>query len=273
MTTATTTTLFEQYDAQLQGRNRESRKVGNNTYLKRRGDDTIAVRLHDTDVVTYHRNGDIVLDTGGWMTVTTKDRINSFIPYGEYDATHCHLERGTCPGQYETVNGLTHYHGAWFGPKGQVHQTAGRWTVGWHERVYAYADRMILHADGTVSGAPDETEVRARDAEVKRIKADIKRFVAGITPERIVTAFENSLGDCFLCRFGSADDHLAEHVREDYFHASLAHLALTKKNRGNPDFCMQMIYSAAQRGQIDSMLTRDLSSLLKKALITDMVTR
>lgn len=58
---------------------RASRKIANNTYLQRR-DDAIAVMLHETDVVTYERNGDIVLATGGWLTTVTKERINRFAP-------------------------------------------------------------------------------------------------------------------------------------------------------------------------------------------------
>lgn len=59
----------------LTGRCKDSRKVGNNTYLLRRGTD-IALRLHTTDVVTMHDDGTVTLDSDGWLTVTTKDRMN-----------------------------------------------------------------------------------------------------------------------------------------------------------------------------------------------------
>jgi hypothetical protein len=55
---------------------RQSRKVGNNTYLERLSDDTIGLRLHSTYVVKFHANGNVTLDSGGWLTVTTKDRMN-----------------------------------------------------------------------------------------------------------------------------------------------------------------------------------------------------
>ena len=76
--------LSRQYadlDAKLTGRCSQSRKVANNTYLQRRGDD-IAVRLHNTDVVTFHADGTATLSTGGWFTVTTKARINDYLPGG-----------------------------------------------------------------------------------------------------------------------------------------------------------------------------------------------
>ena len=57
---------------------RESKKLLNNTYLVRSGK-KIAVRLHNTDVVTFTPKT-ITLNSGGWLTVTTKDRMNKYLP-------------------------------------------------------------------------------------------------------------------------------------------------------------------------------------------------
>ena len=38
--------------------------------------------LHKTAVVTVHPDSSMTLDTGGWETNTTKDRINAFLPGG-----------------------------------------------------------------------------------------------------------------------------------------------------------------------------------------------
>lgn len=54
-------------------------KLGNNTYLVR-DDDDLSVRLHETNVVTYHADGSITLRTGGWFSRTTKDRMNTHLP-------------------------------------------------------------------------------------------------------------------------------------------------------------------------------------------------
>lgn len=72
-------TQYAQADKLLTGRNHESRKVGNNTYLQRRGDD-IAVMLHATDIVTFHPDGTFTLNTGGWHTPTTLDRLREWAP-------------------------------------------------------------------------------------------------------------------------------------------------------------------------------------------------
>ena len=65
-----------------------SLKVGNNTYLTRVVRGIIALRLHDTEVVKWYSWSDKRLDfirmlnSGGWRTVTTKDRINKCLPTG-----------------------------------------------------------------------------------------------------------------------------------------------------------------------------------------------
>lgn len=63
--------------------NREERNAGNNTTLHRLDNGDIAVRLHYTDVVIYHspdseHANTVTLNSGGWQTVTTKERMNRF---------------------------------------------------------------------------------------------------------------------------------------------------------------------------------------------------
>lgn len=54
---------------------KDSRKLGSNKVIKREKNGDIHVRLHDTNVVTAHPNGDYTLNTGGWHTPTTKRTI------------------------------------------------------------------------------------------------------------------------------------------------------------------------------------------------------
>lgn len=89
------------------------RKLANNTYLVADGD-AFAVRLHWTNVVTFHPNGSIVLDTGGWQTSTTRDRIRA-----------CGIP---------------------------INCTGGIVSVTWKGRDYAYRDGMVLGPRGRVMG-------------------------------------------------------------------------------------------------------------------------
>ena len=72
---------FEQAVAVLKGR--VSMRLGNNTYLEVSDADPlrsfIGVRLHSTYIVKFWPDGSVTLHTGGYYTVTTKERINQFI--------------------------------------------------------------------------------------------------------------------------------------------------------------------------------------------------
>lgn len=40
------------------------------------------IRLHQTDILTFKKRGGFVIDTGGWNTHTTRNRLNAFLPAG-----------------------------------------------------------------------------------------------------------------------------------------------------------------------------------------------
>lgn len=60
------------------GRDKRTRLIANNTHAVIRGSNEIAIRLHNTDVVSIHRDGTLTLSSGGWGTRTTLDRISRF---------------------------------------------------------------------------------------------------------------------------------------------------------------------------------------------------
>jgi len=228
---------YEEANTQLTGRCAQRRKVANNTWLERRGGD-IAVRLHDTDVVTYHDDGAITLDTGRWFTVTTKDRMNTFSPFqvwsekGEWFAEH--------PG----------YHAP-----GAIVKAPFRDGMTW----------LGDHWDGI----PTPDEVADERARRKKMRADIKAFIDSITPDEIVKRFNNPQGDCWGCMMFGTDDCLADHVDEHYFHLSLARRAVTDRGYVNPDVILSMILYDAERRNV---VSRDLTDALRKFLVKRLIT-
>ena len=59
----------------------KTRKLAHNTHVVRRSEDKIAVRYHDTDIVTYRRDSErIELYANGWVTRTTSERIHRLTP-------------------------------------------------------------------------------------------------------------------------------------------------------------------------------------------------
>lgn len=75
----------------------KSRMAGKNTLDYETTDGARVIRLHETDILTFHPNGGITINTGGFNTVTTRARVNEFLPAGK--------------GGVFTSKGVIHYHG------------------------------------------------------------------------------------------------------------------------------------------------------------------
>jgi hypothetical protein len=135
-------TPWTYYDVVERLGKRDRRKLENNTYLLNYGD-YIGVRLHQTDVVHYYPDGRIVLNSGGWRTMTTKDRISKFSPV-------------------------------------VLHSQSGNWFFNHNDSTYRFVDGVTLCPDGTVSGAGEITSTL--DKQLKRAVKDYADFVAARTP-------------------------------------------------------------------------------------------
>ena len=57
--------------------------------IERREDDSIVCKLYDTDVVTFHKDGRIGLNTGGWNTQSTVKFATAVLEYGLSVVMHC----------------------------------------------------------------------------------------------------------------------------------------------------------------------------------------
>lgn len=205
------------------GKTLERRKLANHTYAIRKSESEIAVRLHDTDIVTFVKGKGVRLNSGGWRTMTTRQRINNYLP----------------PGTRLEVN-----RGVWSIVRMTKHMEEG----GGHHFSYPVADKW-LYEDGIMlrySGAPVNRKSQARiEREVK--EATRLRKMARDYALRYVNAVEAGevplpgAGDCWHCLMktqdgvamgdlGSRSDHIESHIEEDYFVPSLAVNALLEKN-------------------------------------------
>ncbi len=57
---------------------KQERPLARNTRVRREGDD-IVVQLHSTDIAFLKSDGAVTLNSGGWQTPTTKERLNLFL--------------------------------------------------------------------------------------------------------------------------------------------------------------------------------------------------
>lgn len=183
--------------AKLTGRNSQRRKVGNNTYLERRNVNTIALRLHNTDILTYIQDGTVVLNTDGrWRTVTTKARMNEFMPYGI---------------------SIAQRKGQWF---------VERYAEGW-KTLCLFEDGMVIHPDGTVTGGSSLDDIKDAAKLRRKVAAYAKAYVKALRAGDVPAPSGGDCWDCLLtdtatgkAAFGGKD-HILSHIEEKYYVPSL----------------------------------------------------
>ena len=246
-------TRYAELDARLTGRCAQSRKVANNTYLERRGDD-IAVRLHATDVVTFHADGTATLNTGGWLTVTTKARMNEWLPGG--------ISLDSVKGRwYLSYPGHAEY---------DADGTYLRWAPSERKSI-AYADGITLDLEtlDVVDGQAAAEAVKLEDSANAAMRKAVAAYVRKTTPEAIVKAFTHVGGDCMLCTGvipADDGDHLRLHIEEQYVMYSLTLAAVRERGFTYPDVIMSMIYNSAQRGEVDRLYKDSVRKYLRRHL-------
>lgn len=185
---------YKQLNAALSGRNSQRRKLANHTYAERQGE-SIAIKLHQTDVVTFHNDGRIVLNSGGFRTSTTKARINSFAPV-------------------------------------RLWQHKGEWTFTTEgsPRSHLFADGCVVYPNGTVGHCAKPSETQERQAKRKAILKFAKLCAdsvplphpgAGDCFYCMKTTEGDTLGEATRnC------SHLESHMEEGYVVPSLVYRAL-----------------------------------------------
>jgi hypothetical protein len=213
---------------------REGKPLCNNTRLMHRyidhgrgpENEAYAVKLHATDVVTLYPDGSFKLDTGRWWTMTTKDRINRYMPMGNIAS-----ERGV-----------------WYYELGRryvedVPQVLDKWGYPKHHTEYQhrslYYDGMVIGADG-IPVAPrysDEAIITKLDRAIARYKKD---FLAEVKATVAATGElpQVSPRDCWGCLMvteeGENDvitgvEHYFDHFAEGYYPAALFQIAFNDR--------------------------------------------
>jgi len=219
---------YTELNDSLQGRNKDSRKVANNTYLQRRGGD-IALKLHSTDIITWKSDNSIIVDTGGWQTPTTKDRLNNYLPAG------CRLY------QKDYI---------WF------------WDDG-----TPFTDGDVIKRGKIFSSSEPDT-VKEKQKLKKRIKGYAKDFAKAL-PVAEPSGGDCWYCYFTINRDGNdtdiaSTDHLTEHIREKYYVPSLLYKAM--KQFGCTDFVMAMAFGQMDGGGMMDVARRQAESAVKRYL-------
>lgn len=211
------------------------KKFANNTYLERRDEGTIALVLHTTDVVTFHRHSPyrtslvadipaVTLNTGGWLTVTTKDRINSVL-----ESLRVESNKGT----WEVRNWRT---------QDIVRYTDGITFESPLPGIWQPVERTLL---------PGEDQAR-QDRHNTSTRRLVNRYITGLTDERLKAAlsYGQNPDTCVMCRPQSYEpiipgsdrmrvitigdafqdtQHLLEHMAEGEYPFQLLYAAVAER--------------------------------------------
>lgn len=208
-------------EEKLQGRNRNGRKIANNTYAERRGD-AIAIRLHSTDILTFNPDGSVVANSGGWRTVTTKARLNEYLPFG-------------------------------YG----IYQNRGNWywsQAGTINQIRFYSDGDSINADGKLNAQAKPADESNALKFRKRVNAYAK-----LCADALPLSGPNG-GDCWHCHMVTTDGetlgdasrdtaHIESHMKEKYVVPSLVFHAMKEKG-----WSTEKIPFAAAFGHCNSFL-------------------
>jgi hypothetical protein len=176
----------------LTGRNAVSRKLANNTKLVRIDPETIAVRLHETNVVKYHSDGRIVFDSGGYRTVTTKARMGEYSP-------------------------------------AQVSQSKGVWSICMDGKPATYADGIVWNGKAWDGEGEDPKELAKL---VKRIKTFVDAYMLAFEAGDIAAPNNGDCWGCLMVSKDGkgimGNEHLVSHMEENYFVPSLLARAIDR---------------------------------------------
>jgi hypothetical protein len=164
---------------------KQRKKLANHTYAERRDGGAIAIKLHDTDILTF-KPREVAVTSGGWKRSTTKARINEFLPGG-----------------FQIYQG----NGIWVWSGTMPHQTNGDYMFNDGDKLYVGKGNVwkIKFADGMSF------------VEAKKLRKEINDYaklcVAAIPMPK------PSMADCWHCCMKSTDgksmggtDHLRSHM-------------------------------------------------------------
>lgn len=210
------------------GRDKRSRPIENNTRVESRYD-AFAVRLHGTDVATYRPDGWVILNTGGWHTVTTFDRLNRYAPAPWRVASD--------------------------GKGGRMLYRSGR-------AITPFVDGLSVHESGAVgmngaallTAADVDAIAEAADAAAV-IRADkraalLLRQHPAVNAPRAHRGYDQRAYDCGRCQAESEAERIAERARLTAEHAAMLSTLARNPDAGAP-------WSEAEYAAAGSHVRRD----------------
>lgn len=170
------------------GRNKVSRAIANNTRARvTNGGQDVAITLHNTDIIVFNGDGTLTLNSGGWQTVTTKERLNRY-----------------------TQAGITQKAGIWYMRDGSL-----------------FYDGVTIRPDGTPLKPRQTAKYEKQVAKIKKqAKQYARDYVEALKAGKVDYPSGGDCWAC-LMRGPKGQEafpgsgHIQDHIKERYFVPSL----------------------------------------------------
>jgi hypothetical protein len=199
--------------------NRVHKKLANNTYARLEGNNVI-VKLHDTDIITFTPRK-AILNTDGWNTVTTKDRLNRFSPVF-----------------------IIQHKSIWY-----IQQGENDWYSNYENKPIFY-DGIEVKYNGEVFKKCLKYGDK-RKKEVLKLKKLVSKYINAMQAHIAKNGIPlPDSGDCWDCCLKtesgqtmgeiSNSNHLMLHLKEKYIHGSLIWNALLARGYDHPEYIIHM---------------------------------
>lgn len=196
-------------------------------------DGSTSYRLHKTNVVTINKDGSIVLNSGGWQTATTKDRINTFSPF-------------------------------------TISQSKSIWSVRTSKGSFDFFDNITFDSSGNCLNeiTIDKNEIETVKKKIKKFVSQLSKDNLPIPDSGdcwdclLHTKEGLSMGD-----INGSNSHLESHIEENYLHGSLLVNAMHEKGFTNEQIKIHYSYRFADT------FKRALTAYLQKRLIKNIAVK
>lgn len=189
------------------------KKIANHTYVVQVGE-SYAIRLHNTNIVTFHMDGSIVLFSGGYRTATTKERMNTALA-----ANRIHIS-----------------------------QKNGLWYVESGDTQALFTEHFTIKG-----GVIPQSNAAAIEAAKKKIDKLVSVYIKGFIQHIVENNIEQpDSGDCWDCLLKDAANperpdpmgvyHYLSHFEEKYYVPTLFFNAVKERHYCNPAVVMDVMY-------------------------------
>lgn len=207
----------------------------------------VGVKLHNTVVVKYYKDGSVQFNSDGWRTVTTRDRMNQYAPHTKWNEETKKYDDGLRIQVYteKRIMYLVTSIGSgsmWNNPNAKKYIYEDNMTV--------YPDGRVINQDGDSIVPDDKDREKAARKELNQIKRYVGKFISKFINQEIGNP---GPGDCWYCMSHIPNSgippidtitpdgikpgfdethHIKSHIEESYFVPSLLYNAIESQRSG-----------------------------------------